>query len=194
VSDWEQIKLLNYDGSIKDCVRFNGGQTNIHNKSNIRNTTKFGYSHGLYVYLYIHPNDFINYYIGDTNARPVAGEIYRFLDGGLTSNLIVNKFVEKKLGKPFNPCHSELSKETDHESPLFKKIVRGNYTYRQINCYDLCYFMELSEICDCSFTGINYLRCKFDKCDNIFIFMFLRYLRGTWKSELQSESQRLYTR
>ncbi len=59
----------------------------------------------------------------------------------------------RKQGQPYNECQTDLSQLGDHESELFKAIVRANYTYRQANCYDLCYFRVLSRVCNCSFEG-----------------------------------------
>jgi hypothetical protein len=148
IDDWKPLQIWNYDGTSQICFVFNSGDP-----GSVRKSKKYGFSHGLHIYLFLQPNDFINYYIGDSEAVPVNGEIYRFLDGGLTSNLVMNKLVENKLGEPYNRCQIDLDEETDHESRLYKQIVRNNYTYRQANCYDLCYFKSLAAICNCSFTG-----------------------------------------
>lgn len=149
-ADWEPFPIFDTQGRRKTCYRFN---TLSNQTTRIRKTTKFGYTHGLHFYAYMPNNDFINYYISEYNINPVSSEIYRFLDGGLTSNLVLSRFVERKQGEPFNECQTNLGQLSDHESSLFKQIVGNNVTYRQTNCYDLCYFNKLSDICDCSFDG-----------------------------------------
>ena len=72
----------------------------------LKTTSKVGYSHGLHLYLYRPSNDIFNIYIGESLYHPVFTEMYRLLDSGTTTAIIIKKHVEKKLKEPHNSCVS----------------------------------------------------------------------------------------
>ena len=158
LNDFEPYDIYDTQGRRKGCVRFNTGRRFPNQSESFLQSTRIGWLGGLHIYLYMPKNDFINYHISDPKVSPVYGEVYRFLDGGLTANIVISKMIESKQGDPYNDCRLRLMTENDHDSYLFKQIIRANYTYRQVSCYDLCYYASVSEKCDCSFTG-NLIYC-----------------------------------
>lgn len=70
--------------------------------------------------------------------------------GGNLINLIAEKLVDKKLPQPYNKCLKNLNTRGAFSSDLFEATLDYSYTYRQINCYDLCMQLYISDICQCS--------------------------------------------
>ena len=153
LTDFEPFDLKQSKGQIKKCVRFNSGFNSSKIPTTVRSIDKVGYEHSLHLKFYLQENDFINYYVSRSTVIPISGEIYRFLDGGKVSNVVITKLVEEKLGHPYNKC-KHLKKKSDYSSDLYKATIDQNITYRQINCFDLCYFESIAKTCDCSFTGL----------------------------------------
>lgn len=92
------------DGLIRTCYEFNSGTNASGHPMELYRSQNVGFNYGLHVYFYIPPDDFINIYIGNQTYKPLSNEIYRILDSGYTSALIIEKNVEKKLDYPYNLC------------------------------------------------------------------------------------------
>jgi len=97
-------------------------------------TTKIGFYYALHLYFYL-PDAFINYYVGYNQIQPDIGEIYRFYDGGVTGNIVINKIVKKQLATPKFKCKPDSIEQN----------------YRQIECNTQCFQEIASKKCNCSF-------------------------------------------
>lgn len=75
---------------------------------------------------------------------------------GSQANLIIKKEFIDRLPIPYNECYDNLDDINAHDSILFKTILELNQTYRQRDCYRLCYQKAAIEECGCY--DLNYPR------------------------------------
>jgi len=76
------------------------------------------------------------YYINDANVKPTTSEINKYFTRGTTNEFILEKSVETKLEFPFNNCWNRISLPS---TPLVRQLSEANITYRQVNCFELCF-------------------------------------------------------
>ena len=129
-----QTRLSFSNNSYATCYVLNYGRNSSGHFTEIKSTksTEFGYVFNFYL-----PKDhFLLYYINDGYVNPTSSEISRFVLPGTLTYLRLEKTVESKLEFPFNDC-SKLSSLPD--SHLVRQLSEANYTYRQVNCFELCF-------------------------------------------------------
>jgi len=86
--------------------------------------------------MYLPINYSFLYYINDAYVKPTATENIKFLLPGTSNVIILEKTVETKLEYPFNNCWN-LNNLPD--TPLVRQLSAANITYRQVNCFELCF-------------------------------------------------------
>ena len=74
----------------------------------------------------------------------------RYSKPNLYTDIFVKKFIEKKLGEPYNQC---LDKESKFDSVLFRQTLKKYRIYRQKNCYDICIQNYASSVCISNITN-----------------------------------------
>lgn len=99
------------DGLVRTCYEFNSGKNASGHPIQLYRSQNIGYVYGLHVYFYIPPDDFINIYVGNQTYKPLFSELYRVMDSGYTSALIIKKKVDRKLDYPYNDCEYNWSYE-----------------------------------------------------------------------------------
>jgi len=85
------------------------------------------------------------------------------------TQLIINKISDKKLGLPYNSCYDDLSLFPGNKT-VIDYIKSKNETYRQTNCFELCFqvFYMNNNSCNCSKTSIgNVWQDCFTKQENL---------------------------
>lgn len=156
LDDFESVSLYDpLDNASYNCFKINGGKNATSNKTSILNALVFGKGSGFSIDLYIrNQNVSVGYFVGDTGVKPVFSEMTNLLQPGRIAHVSVKKSVDVKLPEPYNNCKDDIDSET---SDLVKEILEQNITYRQINCYDLCYYnyQKLSQFQ--AYTSFNYI-------------------------------------
>ena len=156
-NDFEEIQIFD-DSSYKylKCFRFNGGKNSMHQLMDIKHSTRIGYLHGFHLKLYLPTqNEFITYVINENNVRPTFGEFYQILDGGHTTDLIIDKSIETKFETPLNPCQDNETAIDYFNSLLFKEPQKYDFAYRQVNCLEVCIMRQVLDTCKCSYPGLK---------------------------------------
>ena len=126
-------------GISLNCYKFNG-KVKFQSK-------KFGSYSGLILYFNLAIKDFILYHIGENSIRPLASELAQnSLNPGKIYLQRIEKSTDNKLPNPYSSCSNDINSKT---SPLVKRILDQNITYRKVNCYDLC-LNEYAEVLNIS--------------------------------------------
>jgi len=63
-------------------------------------------------------------------------EINKYFPRGTGNEFILEKTVETKLEYPFNKCWDRINLP---DSPLVRQLSEANITYRQVNCFEICF-------------------------------------------------------
>ncbi len=121
-----------YFGAAKTCLKFNGKRLNSPKKLFI--TKKLGADHSFR--LLMHFNSQIHYYIGDSTYQPSSTDLLGRISPGTTTDLVFSKVMQKTLGPPFGQC---LADGLTVDSEFFKETISSGFTYRQVNCFDVCF-------------------------------------------------------
>ena len=77
------------------------------------------------------------------------------LDVGHITNIAVHKSYISKLPKPYSDCTQNLDDINSFDSDLFRFIIKQNNTYRQTDCYNLCYQNKLYQECSCQDSSLT---------------------------------------
>jgi len=63
-------------------------------------------------------------------------EINKYFLTGTSNEFVLDKTVETKLDYPFNNCWNLVNLP---DTPLVRQLSAANITYRQVNCFELCF-------------------------------------------------------
>lgn len=145
--DFEYVPI--YDpayGEHANCYKFNGGKNASMHERELYSSSFIGYDSGLYFWFNLSKSHSIFYYVGANRVQPEITELNSIADsnkGERGNNVYVGikKTVDIKLPQPFTRCQINID---SNSSVLVKQIFANNVTYRQTNCYNLCYrdFLE----------------------------------------------------
>jgi len=69
-------------------------------------------------------------------VKPTTAQINKYFVPGTNYDLIMEKTVETKLDYPFNNCWNRINLP---DSLLVRQLSVANITYRQVNCFELCF-------------------------------------------------------
>jgi len=125
-----------YNNAFITCYVLNGGRNSTGHPSEIKSTKTTRYFSGILFELYLPKDHSIDYYINDAYVKPTKSEKMKFLLPGTTTDIILEKTVEKKLEYPFNSCQNRNNLP---DTPLVRQLSAANITYRQVNCFELCF-------------------------------------------------------
>jgi len=121
-----------------NCYVLNGGRNSTGHLSDIHSTRTTGVMSGFILEFLLPKDHFIFYYINDAFVKPTTSEIIKPITTGTINQFILEKSVEAKLEYPFNNC---WERKNLPDTPLVRQLSASNITYRQVNCFDLCYEM-----------------------------------------------------
>ena len=62
----------------------------------------------------------------------------------------LSRIFDTKLPNPYNDCVKDISKLDLSKLDLVREIVGLNKTYRQNDCFDLCFYQIVLLKCNCS--------------------------------------------
>ena len=141
-----------------NCYKLNGGKDLNGNRSELFNTKRIDSSSRLILRLNLPTNSQFPIYIGHNSYNPSSADLYsKWLDINQYNIFNIRKNVDEKLPKPFNDCYKKESLKT-YDSYLVKQF-HDIESYRQVNCYDLCYQDHWNSIV--SSKNISYLEGLF---------------------------------
>ena len=76
------------------------------------------------------------------------------------SNVAVHKTFSSKIPYPHSDCTDNLNDISSYDSEYFRMIISTNNSYRQSDCFDLCYQIYLNKKCNCYDASIRYFNEK----------------------------------
>jgi len=142
IKDFYSFEIrTSYDNAIITCHVLNGGRNSSGHLNKIKNTWTTLPLNGIVLQFYL-PNDhFLFYYINDAYVNdkyiyPTKSEINKFIIPGKNYEFVLEKSVETKLEYPFNKCWNRINLP---DTPLVGQLSAANITYRQVNCFEICF-------------------------------------------------------
>jgi len=126
----------NYNNELLICYVLNGGRNSSGHPHKIKSTKTTGPFSGFSLQFYLPKNHFFLYYINDAFVKPTPAEINKYFPRGTTNDFILDKTVETKLEFPFNNCWNRINLP---DTRLVRRLTKVNITYRQVNCFELCF-------------------------------------------------------
>lgn len=158
-----------YDIFYGNCFRFNSGKASNGSFSRLKAATRPGKLNGLIMELYVgqpaHINSFgtssgAHIFVNNKTVKPL---MYEGIDvpTGVHTNIAINRFLSKQIPHPYSSCLSNLK---DFNSTFVRLIMESNYTYRQKDCFDLCYQRFIMENCGCYDLNIANLNLSYFPC------------------------------
>ncbi len=145
------------DSEFGYCYRFNSGKNMTGHSIPILNSTVGGQDDSLL--LATLPMDFVIWI--HNSLRPPKREYHYNYQGDVNfatrssyTHFIIEKTIEKKLGKPYNPCLDDLSKFKSNKT-LINHIQNENGTYTQMYCLELCFDLIYIESNSCNCLNVS---------------------------------------
>lgn len=129
------------------------------------NISRTGSSNGLRLELFIGNPDLVQYTIGqlgfyitvnNASFKISFDEGFEIATGTMTSVAVKREFLNR-LPDPFNNCLEHLDKIDSFDSELYRSIIKSNRTYRQTDCFDLCFQLRAIKICNCYIISLDSL-------------------------------------
>ncbi len=129
---------LSFNDQKLDCYSFNSG------KNNLVSARGIGFFSGLNIVSHLSKDEKIAFTVHDNNERPSLFEFNDIVeqDDGKFITIEMKKTLETKVPMPYSNCTQNIKSETSH---LVKMILQQNITYRQRDCYELCFDKKLQE-------------------------------------------------
>jgi hypothetical protein len=148
-NDFETVKIFSYTGNTKNCFKFNGGKNSVENQTkSFRETYKTNHFDGLKIGFYFTSSAQVYYYVGENLQEPTYDDFFHRLGKGNKRYLILDKLVQKKLEYPYNQCTAN----SEIKGILMPNILsRGNFSYTQEKCFQICCLRYLSSKCNCTY-------------------------------------------
>jgi len=148
--------VWSYNPIYGNCYSFNTGFNSSGNSIDLIQISKAGNLNGLKLELFIdNPNNIANFIQKSGYHVIIHNKTYKIslndgydISSGVETNLAVNKIYQTLKPKPHSDC-IVLNTINSFDSYLYRAIYRLNQTYRQNDCFDLCYQQILIETCQC---------------------------------------------
>jgi len=127
----------NYNPLLMTCFSLNNGRNFSGHANDIKSVTHSEISSAFNFSFYLEKQDILIYYINEAGIKPTSRELdQRFFLPGSFNTLILEKIIESKLELPYNDCYN---RENLPDTNYVRQLAEANITYRQINCFELCY-------------------------------------------------------
>jgi hypothetical protein len=126
------MKMSFTSGDFLVCYTFNGG------KEGALSSKQIGLFSGLKFALNLKKTEKLFFAVHDNNEMVEFTELIDVIEqnDGKIALVGLKKTVGVKLPKPYSNCTENINSKTSH---LVRAILEQNVTYRQMNCYALCY-------------------------------------------------------
>ena len=153
-----------FDVEGGNCFQFNSGLDSSGQQAAIKKAELAGSYNGLILQLYLGESDNINSLSRSAGMRLMVNNRTiknRFSQGiniptGSSTEVKLSRTFCSKLPSPYSDCQDLAS----YDSVLYRAILAMNLTYRQDDCFDLCFQKMNIEKCDCCNL---YFPCLFGK-------------------------------
>lgn len=153
---------------LGNCYRFNSGKDSRHQPTILKNISMPGTFYGLRLELYneetYKTQDLIKYngihvMIDNQTSNVNYAEGFN-ISPGTSTNVVVNRFYNYKLGEPYTNCKPNLTTADAYDSDLYRAMFRFNLTYNQKDCFYFCYQKKVVEKCKCYLNAYERLNCE----------------------------------
>lgn len=154
-----------FDILYGNCYRFNSGKNAYGNVTNLVKISNSGYFYGLQLEIFIGDIDYTADILKSSGYRiMINNQTHKpfISDGldiapGINTNIVINRLYNYRLENPYNDCKSNLNTIDAFDSDLYRAIINSNLTYKQIDCFYLCYQKQAIEKCNCYLKSYNKL-------------------------------------
>ncbi len=154
----------------QNCYIFNA--VNNSSLKTLFHQDEIGRTAGLQVNFYLEKvgTSHVKIFIGEKRVLPEYRGINKIvIEQGKSSDISLSKLVSINMPEPYNSCLNNLDSESSFDSKLYRLTLNNNHTYRQANCYDICAFMYVSNVCNCTagkvFENANHTKDCLDGSD-----------------------------
>ena len=158
------------------CYRFNSGKFKNGSKKTLKTSNKPDVSNGLMLQLFVgdgsDPRSLsltagAQIFIHNDSLIPNVYEGLS-LNVGTTSNVAFHKTFLSKIPYPYSDCTDNLNDINSYDSEYYRMTMSTNNSYRQSDCFDLCYQNYLNKKCNCYDASIRYFneRSSFLPCES----------------------------
>ena len=160
--DSSQFKWI-FHPALGNCFQFNTGKYSNGSENKLNIINRPGLNNGLRLELFIGNPDIIfdfiqktGYHVIVSNQTAKLGIDEGFdVSTGTETSISINRLFTKQLPLPFNDCSSNLDHLKAMDIYLYKALTSSNNTYRQTDCFDLCYQKEVIQRCGCYLTSLD---------------------------------------
>jgi hypothetical protein len=165
VCDLERDFHEYYDHSFGNCFTFNAQKAINGIQEPIKLSPQGGLLNGLQLEFFVGAASENNNYFSSENGLTLF--IHNHTDlphtntgikisAGLSTYVILDRYTTTKIPRPYSDCTKDLTTIDAYDSELYKKIIKLNRTYTQINCRYMCYQKFLGEKCACQLISYKY--------------------------------------
>ena len=157
------------DETFGICYKFNSGKFKNGTRTNLKTSNKPDVSNGLMLQLFVgdasDPRSLsltsgAQVFIHNNSLTPNVYEGLS-LNVGTTSNVAVHKTFSSKIPYPYSDCTDNLNDVSSYDSEYYRMTMSTNNSYRQSDCFDICYQIYLNKKCNCYDTTIRYVNRQF---------------------------------
>jgi hypothetical protein len=157
-----------FDESLGVCYRFNSGKFKNGTRTNLKTSNKPDFSNGLMLQLFVGDGSDPRSLSLTTGAKisihndSLTPSIFEgfYLNVGTMSNVAVHKTFLSKIPYPYSDCTDNLIDIDSYESEYYRITMSTNNSYRQSDCFDICYQIYLNKKCNCYDPSIRYSNKK----------------------------------
>ncbi len=130
-SYFKPVQLTIYSQNL-DCYSFNTG------KNGLLLTNVVGMGTGLHIIFNLSQMEKLLFKVHDNNEKPTFVELNNIVEQDKGKSVLVEmkKTIETKYPFPYSNCTENINSETSH---LVRKIQQQNITYKQRNCFEMCF-------------------------------------------------------
>ncbi len=146
-----------FDSLYGNCYSFNSGKNSQGYPADVFKISRAGNINGLRLKLFIGNNlndmasfqELLGYHviIHNQTYKITLNEGFD-ISTGVETNFAIYKVYETNKPNPYSDC-IDLNSIDSFDSNLYRVIYASNKTYRQIDCFDLCFQQLLIKRCDC---------------------------------------------
>ncbi len=160
-NEFETQSIRSIFNDIKYCYIYNNGRNSSGHSVEIKMSNSINHLEGLKLSFYLkNAKQRIFYHLGEPNENHSYKEIKSSIDARHKRYLIIEKLVEVKLERPYNPCDSDRTIKQSLDLKIKNKMRADVYT--QLVCYDACMNIYIEQNCNCSLVDrifVNYTEC-----------------------------------
>ena len=126
-----------------NCYTFNSGRDYLGNQRKLYEMNKIGLV--FEIRMNLTEDNYVAYNLDANIYKPTESKLIHYITPGKFTETTIKRVIDEKLPEPYNPCLKQDSIEK-YDSVLVQNIIDNNETYRQVNCYDLCFQQHISSL------------------------------------------------